>query len=78
MNISAGLNVLMRLAIKEHDLLFGSVEYSKLPLNRSQQQMEALDNFVAAVSKIEDEPITDEDFTTLENKRLTFRRGIGV
>ena len=78
MNVSAGVNILMRLAIREQDLLFGSSEYRYPSKSRSQGQMEALDHFVAAVSEIGDELIMDEDFAILENNRVNFRREIGL
>ena len=40
--------------------------------SRSQQQLEAMERFVANLRKIDNEPLTDEDFAALENNRVNF------
>ena len=72
MTLSAGLNILMRLAIKEQNMLLGDTP------NRARQQMEAFNKFIDAINTIEDEPITDDDITILANNRVHFRRDLSL
>ena len=39
---------------------------------KSQQQLEAFNRFVKNIKSIDDEPLTDEDFAGLDNKRINF------
>jgi hypothetical protein len=49
--------------------------------SRSQQQLEALDRFVDEIKSLDEqgiEPLTDEDFSALENNRVTFNRSLDL
>ena len=50
----------------------------KESISRSQQQLAAFDEFIAAIRAIDDEPLTDEDFADLERNRVHFRREIDL
>jgi hypothetical protein len=45
---------------------------------KAQRQLEAFDRFVSAIGSIDDEPLSDEDFTELENNRANFIREVGL
>ena len=70
-------------AIPDNTKVFVTViEHDDLSLlgipSRSQQQLEALEQFFAAVSAIDDELLTDEDFAELESNRVNFTREFDV
>lgn len=44
----------------------------------AQRQLEALDRFVNRIKAIDDEPLSDEDFSDLENNRTNFKREIDL
>ena len=48
-------------------------EYSH-PTAKPQRQLEAFNRFISALSSIDDEPLSDDDFFELENNRADFRR----
>jgi len=50
----------------------------ELPKTKAQQQLEAFDKFVAGIKTIDDEPLTDEDFSLLENNRVSFARELDL
>ena len=62
-----------RVTITFHDV-------EELPSDKTiaQHQNEAIRRFFAAIDSIEDEPITDEDLSLLENNRVNFYRELGV
>ena len=43
---------------------------------RAQRQLEAFNKFVSAIQSIDDEPLTNDDFTELENNRASFVRDV--
>jgi len=45
---------------------------------RSQMQLEAFNRFISAISLIDDEPLTDEDFSELENNRADLGRVVTI
>ena len=45
---------------------------------RSQRQLEAFNRFVSAINAIDDEPLTDEDFSELENNRANLGRVVTI
>ena len=47
-------------------------------VSRSQQQLEALEQFITAIKAIDNEPLSDEDFAELENNRVNFTREIDL
>ena len=46
--------------------------------SRSQKQLEAMERFISAVNAIDNEPLTDEDFSELESNRVNFTREIDL
>jgi len=44
--------------------------------SKAQRQLEALNRFVSAIKLIDDELLTDEDFTQLEKSRASFSREV--
>ena len=44
----------------------------------TQRQLQAFNQFVSAINAIDDEPLTDEDFTELENNRANFNREVAI
>ena len=53
-------------------------ERNKPSISRSQQQLQAMEQFFANVQAIDDEPIADEDFAALENSRVSFKRRVDL
>ena len=47
-------------------------------VSRSQQQLEALEQFITGIKAIDNEPLSDADFTELENNRVSFTREIDL
>ena len=64
--------------IPDHVEVFVMITGNELspPKTKSQQQLEAFDKFVSAVRSIDDEPLTDDDLSALENNRSNFYRDV--
>ena len=43
---------------------------------KAQRQLEAFNRFVSAIRSIDDEPLSEEDFSKLENNRANFSREV--
>ena len=53
-------------------------ERKKTAMSRSQQQLEAINQFLDTIRAIDDESLTDEDFAALEKNRFHFDRDTGL
>ena len=45
---------------------------------KAERQLAAFNKFVSVIKSIDDEPLTDEDFTELENNRASFCREVAL
>ena len=63
---------LEKVEIPENVEVFVTVTGRELPQvkSKSEQQRKAMEEFLAAISQIHDEPITDDDIARLENNRV--------
>jgi addiction module RelB/DinJ family antitoxin len=79
MNLSAGINILIRMAIREKDLLFGMLTSEEATETKSlaQKQNEALKEFFDGIKKIDDEPIDDE-FMAIINSGINIQSEVSL
>jgi hypothetical protein len=56
----------------------GSFRKARLDIPSSQQQHNALKQFFMAIDTIDDEPLTEEDFSALENSRVSFKKDLDL
>jgi hypothetical protein len=56
----------------------GSFRRARQEIPSPQQQRDALERFFASVDAIDDEPITDEDIADLDNRRISFKKDLGL
>ncbi|MDR1704872.1 MAG: hypothetical protein LBS19_09365, partial [Clostridiales bacterium] len=52
----------------------GSFRKARLDMPSARQQHDALLRFIEAVDARENEPLTDEDYAALENRRVNFKK----
>ncbi|MCL1872744.1 MAG: hypothetical protein FWF85_01330 [Clostridiales bacterium] len=71
MSVSAGFNVLMRIALREQGLLFGDSSNLK---TFQQQQQKAVHEFISSSCASEDE-LSDADYAELENGKYRLKLG---
>ena len=70
MSMSAGINILMRMAIRESDLLFGSVSNANIVKDSlRQQQRQAVYDFIASNDASSDE-LNSEDYAEFESGKF--------
>ena len=68
MTVSAGFNILMRTALRERDLLFGTVDKSLLEKSTFQQlQRKAIYEFIESNHADDEDELTAEDYAELES-----------
>jgi antitoxin component of RelBE/YafQ-DinJ toxin-antitoxin module len=73
MSVSAGFNILMRVALREQRLLFGETNISQGNITTfQQQQRNAAYDFIAS-NHATDDTLSDADYAELENGKYAFK-----
>jgi DNA-damage-inducible protein J len=84
MNSSVAVNMFMRVVTRERRIPFEVTDAYQPMVYRAgerlnpKQKLEAFERFIDGINAIDDEPLTEADYTELENNRPKFSREVDL